>query len=605
MSQAIRSCLSYSGDVAADMSVLVTIRRQAIVATITAVLTVQFSESLAQEQNVDEPVDRGDRGITITSDQAGDDETVSTVQPDESMENVLPPLPTQLPAPAYTNADQIVISRVVLDGNTVLPQEEVTQLISAFDNRHATIDELQELRYQLSELYVKHGYVSSGVVLPDQRVDDNVIRLLAIEGTLTNVSISGNRSLYNSYIEKRIRRGAGVPLNTTDLQRALKILQSDPRIAQINAKLLPGAKAGESVLHVDVVENVTHWVISAVDNYRSPSVDENRVSLSAGNGNFVGFGDVLSIDFGVTEGLDNLDASYSVPLTATDLRLAGYYQSTDANVVEEPFDIIDIKSESETFGIALSRPFRRDSGTVVTAILGLENRQAENWLLGMPFSFTPGEQNGSSEVSVAYLTAETVWQSAKQIIGLTVTGRVGVDLFEPTINETGPDSTFTAFRAQFQYARVLGWRNSQFIIRSSAQITSDPLLALEKFAVGGHTTVRGYRENQLVRDNGFVTSVELPFPLIVDDEGRDTLGLLITPFIDYGVAWDNDNGLQTSDKDDIVSIGLGLRWQPTANWSIWADYGYALTDVRTPTESLQDRGFQFRVEYRVTPRGRF
>ena len=572
--------------------------RKLEIALTTTMLFVALSLSPAQAQD---DAERGDRGIVLSPTDEYIFDAEKNTTPGAPLNQVLPPLPSKLPQHSFSDTSRVVVSQIILEGNTVLPENEVAELIASYDNRPTSIEEIQDLRYRLSEMYLQLGYVNSGVVLPDQRVDDGIIRLQAIEGALTDIDITGNHSLFDSYIEKRIRRGADTPLNAVDLQQALKVLQLDPRIAQINAQLLPGTRAGESMLQVSVVENVNYWVSTAVDNYRSPSVDENRVSISAGNGNFIGFGDALSVNYGVTEGLDDLDASYSVPLTSGDLRLAAYYQSTDSNVVEEPFDVIDIQSQSETFGVALSRPFRSNSGRAVTATLGFENRSADNWLLGVPFSFTPGEQDGTSSVSVAYLTAATLWQSPKQIVGLTVTGRFGVDVLEPTINVTEPDSRFTSVRAQFQYARVLGWRDSEFSIRSSAQFTSDSLLALEKFAVGGHTTVRGYRENQLVRDNGFVASVELRFPLFVDREGREKFGLQLVPFIDYGVSWDNDDALPTSNKDDIESIGLGVRWRPTPNWVVWADYGYALTDVVTPTESLQDKGFQFRVEYRATP----
>ena len=62
----------------------------------------------------------------------------------------------------------------------------------------------------------------------------------------------------------------------------------------------------------------------------------------------------------------------------------------------------------------------------------------------------------------------------------------------------------------------MGWRESHLILRASTQLASDALLAMEKFVVGGHATVRGYRENQFVRDNGFAASAELRFPLFVD-----------------------------------------------------------------------------------------
>ena len=45
------------------------------------------------------------------------------------------------------------------------------------------------------------------------------------------------------------------------------------------------------------------------------------------------------------------------------------------------------------------------------------------------------------------------------------------------------------------------------------QLTPDPLLPIEQIAIGGIDTVRGYRENQLVVDNGWMTSAELRIPL--------------------------------------------------------------------------------------------
>jgi hemolysin activation/secretion protein len=188
------------------------------------------------------------------------------------------------------------------------------------------------------------------------------------------------------------------------------------------------------------------------------------------------------------------------------------------------------------------------------------------------------------------------------MIALLLSARFGIDVLAPTINRSGPDSTFSSLRAQFQYARASEWRSSQFVFRSAAQFASSSLLALEKFAVGGHTTVRGYRENQLVRDNGFVASVEWQIPLLVDDDGNPTHDVQVTPFIDYGMAWDTGSQQPATKRSSLASVGLGLQWRPTPNWLIRADYGYALDDVTTPTESLQDKGLQFRIEYRMTPR---
>ena len=318
--------------------------------------------------------ERGERGIVISPSQNNTEDKAIVATPAQALETVLPPIPEQLPGGPLVNTGRITVREIIVEGATVLDDAEVTALTGALENQSIGVDDLHGLRHRISEMYLQLGYVNSGVVLPDQRIDDGVIRLQAVEGSVTQLDIVGNATLHDSYLEKRIRRGIASPLNANDLQRALKILQSDPRIRQINARLLPGSVPGESILSVNVVENTNHWVRTAYDNYRSPSVDENRTSLSVGNRNFTGNGDILTLEVGATKGLDDLDAFYSFPLTAADLRVAAYYRKTDSAVVEEPFNIIDITSDSETRGLSLSRPFRSDSGRLLTATVGLENR---------------------------------------------------------------------------------------------------------------------------------------------------------------------------------------------------------------------------------------
>ena len=71
------------------------------------------------------------------------------------------------------------------------------------------------------------------------------------------------------------------------------------------------------------------------------------------------------------------------------------------------------------------------------------------------------------------------------------------------------DGRFIAWLGQLQYVYRLpsSLLDSQVVGPLDGQLASDPLLSIEKFAIGGARTVRVYRENQLVRDNGVVASV--------------------------------------------------------------------------------------------------
>ena len=47
-------------------------------------------------------------------------------------------------------------------------REELEALTAPYENRPISFETLQELRQTLSHRYVERGYVTSGVVLPDQ-----------------------------------------------------------------------------------------------------------------------------------------------------------------------------------------------------------------------------------------------------------------------------------------------------------------------------------------------------------------------------------------------------------------------------------------------------
>jgi hemolysin activation/secretion protein len=105
--------------------------------------------------------------------------------------------------------------------------------------------------------------------------------------------------------------------------------------------------------------------------------------------------------------------------------------------------------------------------------------------------------------------------------------------------------------------------------------------------------VRGYRENQIVRDQGVVASLELRIPLLPFDgrAGRFQLA----PFADFGHATNRRN--PTPDPENLASVGVGLLWAlgPVDAEIYW---GHPLVDVDTSGD-LQDHGVQFRVSVRV------
>src|SRR5262249_54305513 len=139
----------------------------------------------------------------------------------------------------------------------------------------------------------------------------------------------------------------------------------------------------------------------------------------------------------------------------------------------------------------------------------------------------------------------------------------------------------------------------EVLLRFDMQRTGDRLLPLEQFAIGGANSVRGYRENFLVRDGGMVASAELRWP--VAKVGIPYLPaayqdgtLRLAAFSDWGRA--TNNHAVTGTPGQIYSIGAGVLWSPASFLHGQLYWGHKLRSVADqPTHDLQDSGIHFRV----------
>ncbi|MGH8628610.1 MAG: ShlB/FhaC/HecB family hemolysin secretion/activation protein, partial [Gammaproteobacteria bacterium] len=312
----------------------------------------------------------------------------------------LPPPPPEQTAPALSAQLQVFVKKIKLTGNKVISNEELAEVYAPYENRTLSSEELQALRQALTVYYVNKGYINSGAVIPDQEVKEGIIEIQIVEGKLTDVELSGNDWLRDGYIEKRLRLGIEDVLNLQTLQERMQLLDEDRRIERLNAELTPGLEPGEGVLQVQIEEARPYEIGVSFNNRYSTSVGELRGEVYGAHYNVTGFGDVLTGHYGITEGTDSIGASYSFPFTARDTRLNLYFDRGDSDIVEEPFDAIDITSETETFGLSVSHPLYRTPRRQLLTELVFERRRSETFLLGEPFSFSLGPQDGKSDVSV-------------------------------------------------------------------------------------------------------------------------------------------------------------------------------------------------------------
>ena len=488
-----------------------------------------------------------------------------------------------------TALHRFFIKSIEVLGNTVL-HAEINQQIQPFKRRTVAFEDLVCLRSQITNLYIQNGYVTSGAFLPsNQDLSSGVVQIQVVEGELEQIEINGLNHLQPGYVRSRLQRATDTPLNQQRLEEALQLLQLDPLIEQVNAELTVGSTPGQNVLLLDLQEAPAFHAGIAGDNYRSPSIGSNQLNLTVAHDNLLGFGDRLSAQYGLTEGLDIYDIGYSIPVNGMDGTLGFRYSNSDTTIVEDEFEEFDIESETETFSLSFRQPVVRSPQRELALGVSLDLRDRQTFLQGEPFSFSIGAEDGESKVTVLRFFQDWVDRGARRVLAARSQFNVGIDAFDATINDTGTDGQFFAWQGQFQWVQQLSPR-TLLIARIGTQLTTDSLLSLEQFSIGGADTVRGYQENQLVTDNGILGSVEVRIPLTADPSV-----LQLTPFFDIGTGWNNQ--APAPDSFTLASLGLGVRWSITSKLGVRLDYGIPLIAVDNQGNSLQENGFHFSVRY--------
>ncbi|MBD1834891.1 ShlB/FhaC/HecB family hemolysin secretion/activation protein [Cyanobacteria bacterium FACHB-472] len=509
----------------------------------------------------------------------------------------LPPLPElQTPptqeSPEVTppSSDRIFIKKIEVLGNTVL-QDEIAALTQPYENRAVTLEELLFLRSAIIQLYIKNGYVTSGAFLPNnQDLNSGIVQIQVVEGEVEQIEIGGLRRLREGYVRSRLERATSTPLNRQRLEEALQLLQLDPLIEQVNAELVAGSTPGNNILRVSLKEAPAFHAAFGVDNNQSPSIGSIQGSVEVSHDNVLGFGDRLAAQYGRTEGLNLYDINYTIPVNARNGTLSFRYNNGDSRIIEEDFRDVGIRSETQTYSLNFRQPITRTPTSEFALGLSLDLRRSQTYILDdRPFSFTEGPENGESKVTVIRFSQDWVNRGTRQVLAARSQFSVGIDAFDATINNTGTDGQFFSWLGQFQWVQQLSPRNL-LVARIDAQLTLDSLLSLERFSMGGVDTVRGYRQNQLVSDNGILGSVEVRVPLTSDPRI-----LQLAPFFEIGTAWNNRD--IDPDPATIASLGLGLRWLITPDLSLRLDYGIPLISVGERGNSLQENGLYFSVRY--------
>lgn len=504
--------------------------------------------------------------------------------------NTLPALdiPLESQSAALAAGLAVPINDIAIRGNSVLPDAVLREIAADYAGRSLTLTDLYRLRDALTAAYLRAGYVTSGALLAAPPVQDGVVQLRVVEGRLDEIEVQTDGRFRANYFESRLR-ATGEIVHAGRLEARLQRFEQDPRVDSVSAKLSPGAQRGLADLQLSVREHPPWQAELELANNTSPSVGAENLRLRASHLNPAGVGDRFDSSLRLAEGLQELSLDYARPLHHDDRSLSLYLRGSRSEVVDEVFAPLEIESRSTTAGASYRLPLQRVRGEQLDLSLAAEYRRSDSFLLGTGFSFSAGPEEGESRIAALRLSLDWSRRGAGEVLTVSTRLSWGLDALGATEHRGDtPDGQFLAWLGRLQWARRLDWLNSTLVTRGDLQLSDSPLLGMEQFAIGGSSSVRGYRENTLVRDEGALASLEWRVPLYREPSGS----LQVAPFVDAGYARHRDR--DTVGPRDIGSVGLAFYWQSGEHFTARLALAHALRDIDPDgEEDLQDEGIHF------------
>lgn len=477
-------------------------------------------------------------------------------------------------------APRFEIQRFVVEGNTLIPQEEIERLLAPHTGPDRDFGDVQQALEALQDEYLNRGYNAVRVLVPEQDLRAGQVRLQVIEARVRNILVENNKF----FGEANIRAGVvsvrpGESPNVREISRNMQLINENP-VKNVGVRL----QATDEPARVDAVLRVAddrpaRWTVFA-DDTGNLQTGRYRIGLGYLNANVADRDHVLNAQ--VITSPDHLKdvlvfgAGYRIPLyrwnSALDF-VAGYSDVNSGTV-------------SELFTIS-------GKGTILSARYSyiLPRAGAYEQKVSASWDYRDFRQNVAFVGGGGGLVPDITLKP----LGLSYLGRYSRAGYEANAFATlvqnipgGADGNQEAFDRQRALARA-GYRiwrfgaqatgaKGDFLLRAAfnAQHSNDRLVPGEQFGMGGADSVRGYFEREASSDIGHRASLELYFPDLGKHMGADWRARPIA-FVD--MARGRDNQPVRADKNGLASLGFGLRLGHGKNLNARIDAAHVQNDA--------------------------
>jgi hemolysin activation/secretion protein len=473
------------------------------------------------------------------------------------------------------------ISRYEVEGNSLLPPAQIQGLLTPFAGPGRGFGDVRRAVQALQQAYRDRGYNVVVVQLPEQELDQGVVRVRVIEQRIGHVEIQGNRLFSTENVRSSLPGlREGVTPNIRDVSASLKVANTNPA-KQTTLELQSGAAPDTVDATVRVAEDKPWRLGLNVDNTGSAETGRTRLGLLYQHANLWGRDHVGSIQY--TTSLEKPSrvsvwgAGYHVPLYALgdSMDFFASYSNVDSGAITAGVLNLLVSGKGTVAGTRYNHSLPQWGDLTSTLIFGIDwrayknNVDLEGFQLGNDITVHPLSLSYSGQLPLG-----------SGLLGLQLTGVQNVPGGSKGRDEdfsaqrAGADASYRLLRYSAGYSQRFA-QDWQLRLQVNGQSTSDALVPGEQFGAGGAASVRGFSEREVAGDSGHFAGAEIESPTWCAP-GAAALQCRAVAFIEGASVTRNKALPGELERTSIAGAGVGLRFVMEKNAALQVDYGRVL-----------------------------
>lgn len=512
----------------------------------------------------------------------------STLQP-----LVIPAVPEKRLPPAEAKAIHFTLSHLVITGATVYKPADFLPLYKAELGKTLSLADLYKIADAVTAKYRDDGYILSQAYVPAQTIDDGVARIAVVEGYVDQVrfkgEIKGRQGLFDQYRDKI---EASRPLSLSVLERYL-LLMGDLAGVKVRSLFEPSPTTPGASTLIVILENKPVDAQIGLDNRGTASLGPVELNVNGALNDGLRLYERTDLALVMTPQDSNalqyyrLEHAETLDSEGTKLSVAATYVKTNPGDTLAP---LDVQGNDGSASVTLSHPFIRSRQQNLYGSVNFTYRNTTTDELGVK---TADDRIRSVAISGSYDFSDA-WRGVTQ---LRTTLDNGLSIFGATPNDN-PLASRTRGKTDFTKVEFYASRLQQLLGRWSAlaqatgQVSADPLLAPEQFAIGGEPFGRAYDPSEITGDSGVAGSLEVDYSPPISP--AFVKGAQLFGFYGIGEVFNRIPTIGNQGDFSAASAGFGFRLKITDHLTAAADVDKPLTRAPAVNGNKGWRAF-FRV----------